>query len=293
MPYRVLIAALTLALGLGTAAFAAESTVENLDFSLKVESASWTSTGFVLRAVVENRTGSTELFLHHEPGRDDAEAFLYAPSAASAAPVAGRRTFTLKGLKESRTGATLAFGLGPEEAAGLLVVGELRAPHRQVAIALKDLLPARPVTAARPAPAENPSAENPATETRSAETPGATETHEPGVIRAFTPPHASFGSRILLKEGHAGPPGEGWVRIYTELPDVTLDQLARVLEQPAQIWRGDAGWLYLRNIGGTRALAIEVRDASVISARYVTPQTLGQVVGPKTRHPKRVYMGRP
>ncbi|MNT82278.1 hypothetical protein D3C72_2219900 [compost metagenome] len=107
------------------------------------------------------------------------------------------------------------------------------------------------------------------------------------------PPHPSFGDLIVLKEGTPGPRGDGWSRIYTELPDVSIDELKRVLESPAQIWQGSEGHLYLRNVGGQRALAIEVRNAQVITARYVTPKTLGQVLGPKTRYPKRVYMGRP
>lgn len=314
MTIRVAAAGLAFLLALGSAATAAPNATENLDFSLKVESASWTSTGFMVKAVVDNRTGSPEVFLHHEPDQDDPEAFTYAPTATPNAQGKGaeaRRTFTLKGLKESKTTASLVFGLGPDERAGLLVVGEARAPHRQVAIALKDLLPPRPVASARPAAlrtdavrpdaglSDSSAPEAPrqaamANEPLGAEPENAPpEALAPGVIRSFTPPHTSFGRQIVLKEGHAGPAGEGWVRIYTELPDVTLDQLARVLERPAQIWRGDAGWLYLRNIGGTRALAIEVRDGSVIAARYVTPQTLGQVLGPGTRFPKRVYMGRP
>jgi hypothetical protein len=66
-----------------------------------------------------------------------------------------------------------------------------------------------------------------------------------------------------------------------------------VLEHPAQIWQGKDGFLYLRNVGGRRALGVEVWGAEVLSARYVTPESLAQVVGPKTRYPRRVYMGRP
>lgn len=288
MGKRVWAAALgaTLFLGVpawGIPAWAAPNTAENLDFTLKVESISWTKTGFVVKAQVENRTGSPEIFLHHEADRDDAASYVHTPSAMAA----GRQTFMLKGQSEARTSATLAFGLGADQEAGLLIVGETRAPHRQVAIALKDLLPIRSAAAKRTA--EAPDRGTPDTEMPSAETPSA----EPDVIQSFTPPHASFGRRIVLKEGKPGPQGDGWVRLYTELPDITLEQLAHVLERPAQIWRGEAGLLYVRNIGGKRALAVEVRNEAVISARYVTPETLGQVMGPRTRYPKRVYMGRP
>jgi hypothetical protein len=271
---------------LSSPVWAAPGAAENLDFRLSVESIAWTSTGFVVKAQIENRTGSPELFLHHEANHDDPEAFAYTPGAAASASLP-RRTFTLKGLKTSRTAATLAFGVGPEEDAGLLIVGETRAPYRQVAIALKPLLPARPV-------AQQPPVAQATIETHASPQPApVTAPAEPGVIARYKPPHATFGDMIVMSEGTPGPHGEGWARIYTELPDIGLDELKRVLESPAQIWQGSRGHLYMRNVGGKRALAIEVSNARVISARYVTPQTLGQVVGPRTRYPKRVYMGRP
>lgn len=259
-------------------AWAASRTAENLDFSLKVDSLSWTATGFVLKAEIENRSGSPDLFLHHEAGRDDPESFAFTPEAG--VERASRQTYMLKGLTQSRTAATLVFGLEAGQEAGLLVVGEARPPYRQVALALKGLLPERPGARVAASPPEE-------------RTPPAPAAPEPGVIQRFMPPHPSFGEQIVLKEGMAGPRGQGWTRIYTELPEITLDELARVLERPAQIWRGEEGYLYLRNVGGNRALAVDVRNAEVISARYVTPETLGQVLGPKTRYPKRVYMGRP
>lgn len=283
---------------LSAPAWAATRTAENLDFRLNVESIAWTATGFVVKAQIENRTGSPELFLHHAANQDDAEAFAYTPG--DDAQTGPRRTFTLKGLTQSRTAATLAFAVGPDEDAGLLVVGETRAPYRQVAIALKDLLPARPAAAHPPAPAPaapaaavQPVAVQPAVMRPEPSRAEAVRAPAPGVIQSFLPPHPSFGDRIDLTEGKPGPRGEGWTRIYTDLPDISLDELRRVLESPAQIWQGDEGYLYLRNVGGQRALAVDIRNAQVISARYVTPQTLGQVVGPKTRYPKRVYMGRP
>lgn len=282
---------------LSSPSWAAPGAAENLDFRLNVESIAWTSTGFVVKAQIENRTGSPDLFLHHEANHDDPEAFAYTPGDA-APPNGPRSTFTLKGLKTARTAATLAFGVGPEEDAGLLIVGETRAPYRQVAIALKPLLPARPVTQQPPvgqATAEKQASLQPtplaapaAASAAAIPTPA-----EPAVIARYLPPHPTFGDVIVMKEGSAGPRGEGWARIYTELPEISLDELKRVLESPAQIWQGREGHLYMRNVGGKRALAIEVRHAQVISARYVTPQTLGQVVGPRTRYPKRVYMGRP
>lgn len=284
---------------LSAPAWAASQTAENLDFRLSVESISWTASGFVVKAQIENRTGSPELFLHHAPNQDDPEAFAFTPADAGDDVRSGgmRRTFTLKGLKQARTAATLAFGVEADAEAGLLVVGETQPPYRQVAIALKPLLPERPA-AARPKPerivsdriASEPAPPPSATE-RPTDAPAAASI--PGVIQSFLPPHPTFGDRLLLKEGKAGPGGAGWTRIYTDLPDVTLDELRRVLESPAQIWQGDDGYLYMRNVGGQRALAVDIRNAEVISARYVTPKTLGQVVGPRTRYPKRVYMGRP
>lgn len=278
MRLRVWMLGLGAGLLLAQPAWAASRKAENLDFSLKVDSLSWTATGFVLKAEIENRSGSPELFLHHEAGRDDPETFSFKPG--SGVERASRQTYMLKGLSQARTAATLAFGLEADQEAGLLVVGEARPPYRQVAIALKDLLPERPATQAAAAPPEE-------------RTPPAPAAPEAGVIQRFMPPHPSFGEQIVLKEGMAGPRGQGWTRIYTELPEITLDELARVLERPAQIWRGEEGYLYLRNVGGNRALAVDVRNAEVISARYVSPETLGQVLGPKTRYPKRVYMGRP
>ncbi len=276
---------------LSSPAWAAQGAAENLDFRLSVESIGWTSSGFVVKAQIENRTGSPDLFLHHEANHDDPEAFTHTPGATASLP---RRTFTLKGLKTARTAATLAFAVSPEEDAGLLIVGENRAPYRQVAIALKPLLPARP--APQQPPAVQAAAEKqpprPSPTSRTESTAGMSAP-EPGVIARYMPPHPTFGDLIVLKEGKAGPGGEGWTRIYTELPEIGLDELQRVLESPAQIWQGGGGHLYMRNVGGKRALAVEVRNAEVISARYVTPQTLAQVVGPRTRYPKRVYMGRP
>lgn len=278
--------ALGASLVLSSPAWAAVGTAENLDFRLSVESISWTASGFVVKAAIENRTGSPDLFLHHAANQDDPEAYVYSPEADAQG---ARRTFTLKGLNEARTAATLAFGVGPDEQAGLLVVGEARPPYRHLAIALKPLLPPRPV-AQRPAalpPAAQPAASPQAT-------PGVPEAAaDPDVIQRFLPPHPSFGDFILLKEGRPGPDGEGWVRIYTDLPDITLTELKRVVESPAQIWQGPDGYLYLRNVGGKRALAVEVRQSRIISARYVTPESLNQVVGPRTRFPKRAYMGRP
>jgi hypothetical protein len=283
---------------LSAPSWAATQTAENLDFRLSVESISWTPSGFVVKAQIENRTGSPDLFLHHAPNQDHAESFAYDPGDedAEARPGGLRRTYTLKGLKEARTVATLAFGVEADEGAGLLVVGETRPPYRQVALALKPLLSARPV-AARPAP-ERAAAEPPpqAPKPRAPEAGKAVSSPDvsaPGVIQSFMPPHPTFGERLILKEGKAGPGGAGWTRIYTDLPDITFDELRRVLESPAQIWQGDEGYLYMRSVGGQRALAIDIRNAEVISARYVTPKTLGQVVGPRTRYPKRVYMGKP
>lgn len=273
-------------------AWAAPQKAESLEFSVSVETISWTASGFVVKTQIENRSGSPDLFLHHVPNLDDPERFAFSPESDAEDARGKRRTFTLKGLTQSRTAATLAFGVDADEDAGLLVVGEMRPPYRQVAIALKPLLPARP---AAPSPAPERVASPPAPALSAAERPmsNGDVASMPGVIQSYLPPHPTFGDRLLLREGKAGPGGAGWTRIYTDLPDVTLDDLRRVLETPAQIWQGDDGYLYLRNVGGQRALAVDIRNAEVISARYVTPNTLGQVVGPRTRYPKRVYMGRP
>lgn len=273
---------------LAAPAWAAPSTVETLDFRLSVDSLSWTSTGFVVRVQVENRTGSPDLFLHHAADQEDPEAFTYEPGET---PQEGspRRTFMLRGLTQARTSATLAFGLATSEEAGLLIVGEARPPHRQVAIALKSLLPERPAPAGGTAVSNAP---------REAARNSAVPAPNPApadadVIQQFLPPHPSLGDRILLKEGKPGPQGEGWVRIYTELPDISLGELKRVVETPTQIWRGEAGFLYMRNVSGKRALAVDVRGNRVIAARYVTPEMLPEVVGPRTAYPQRIYMGKP
>ncbi|MNR75489.1 hypothetical protein D3C72_61200 [compost metagenome] len=283
-------------------AWAATQTIENLDFRLSVESISWTPSGILVKSQIENRTGSPDLFLHHAANQEDPESFTFTPDEAPPQTGGMRRTYTLKGLSQTRTAATLVFGIDADEEAGLLIVGETQPPYRQVAIALKPLLPERPAAlrpaAARPAP-EPVAAERIAPEPAAAregpppDIKADAPAPEPGVIQRFSPPHASFGERIVLKEGKAGPNGEGWTRIYTDLPDITFDELKRVLESPAQIWQGDHGFLYMRSVGGQRALAVDVRNAQVISARYVTPKSLAQVVGPRTRYPKRVYMGRP
>ncbi len=279
---------------LSAPSWAAAKTAENLDFRLEVESISWTATGFVVKAQIENRTGSPDLFLHHEANRDDPDGFTYTPTEPGAA-AAQRRTFTLKGLTQARSAASLAFGVAANENAGLLIVGEARPPYRQVAIALQPLLPERPSSPppTAKAPAAGVSGDAQPIRSKSEGLAEGSSGQSNGPIKRFMPPHPSLGDSIALWEGKAGPQGDGWTRLYTELPEITLDELARVLESPAQIWHGREGYLYLRNVGGQRALAVSVRDAQVISARYVTPQTLGQVLGPKTRYPKRIYMGRP
>lgn len=281
---------------LGSPAWAASGTAENLDFQLTVDAIEWTSAGFLVKAKIENRTGTPDLFLHHAANRDDAEEFRYDPTGK---PKVGgpRDTFSLTGLSSSRYSASLVFGLPSDQEPGLLVAGENRPPYRQVAIALKGLLPARPAPAPKPvaavAPADLARARSPASGEDALTAADLVPVDDPDVIQRFLPPHPSFGDSLVLKEGQPGSTGEGWSRIYTELPDVSLVQLKRVLEQPAQIWQGAEGFLYLKNIGGRRALGVEVRSERVISARYVTPETLARVVGPRTRFPKRVYMGRP
>lgn len=296
-------------------AWANPRAAENLDFRLSIEAISWTSSGVMVKTQLENRTGSPDLFLHHAADLEDPDSFTYTPTA-SPRPGGVRDTFTLMGMKTSRTSASLVFGLRPGEEPGLLVAGELKPPYRQVAIALKPLLPPRPP--GKPAPAlldpadrQAPAFIEPANQKAPAfieppsrkviEAPARRDSEEneeagervPGVIQQFVPPHASFGSLIRLMEGKEGPGGFGWARIYTELPDISLAELKRVVEQPAQIWQGPGGLLFLKNVGGRRALAVEVSGESVIAARYVTPETLGQVLGPRTRYPKRVFMGRP
>lgn len=305
---------LTAGVMLTVPAWATPRTAENLDFRLSIEAISWTSSGIMVKTQLENRTGSPDLFLHHVADLEDPDSYAYTPSA-SPRPGGVRDTFTLKGMKTSRTSASLVFGLRPGEEPGLLVAGELKPPYRQVAIALAPLLPPRPPVKPAPtfveptdrkapallepaqgkAPAfiEPPARQAPEAPARRPSEENDDPERIPGVIQQFVPPHASFGSVIRLLEGKEGPGGFGWARIYTELPDISLAELKRVVEQPAQIWQGPDGLLFLKNVGGQRALAVEVSGESVISARYVTPQTLGKVLGPRTRFPRRVFMGRP
>ena len=108
---------------LGAPAWAAPQTAESLEFSVSVETISWTASGFVIKTQIENRSGSPDLFLHHAPNLDDPERFVYSPESEGEDARGKRRTFTLKGLTQSRTAATLAFGVDVDENAGLLVGG--------------------------------------------------------------------------------------------------------------------------------------------------------------------------
>lgn len=226
--------------------------------------------GVTLTSVISNRVAATHLFVHLEPNETDAKDMLFVPSEPlMRAKKKDAKTFYLKTDGSPVYQVTLFFPIDRVASSGVLVVGESDPPYRQVAIALdpkRFLKPDEPV-ALEPLRPPRPSER---------------------VIARFQPALATLGAAIVLPEGHSGPDGEGWVRIYTEVPDVTLDQLQRAIEHPQQVWSGLGGQLFIVKVSATRAIAVEVKDQAIHSARMVTKETFLKLVGPGTAYPSRI-----
>lgn len=236
------------------------------DFSVEVNEQVLTARGVRLGLAITNRAAATRLFVHLEPNETDAKTVLFMPSGER-----DRQTFYLTSDGSELYKATLLFPLDAGATSAVVVVGEAVAPYRQAGRAL-DLT--QVVAALEPTPTPEPPA-------------------KPGerVMARYQPPVSALGE-VMLKDGVAGSDGKGWTRLYTDMPDITLDQVARAIQRPNQVWSGPGGMLYIAKLNATLAIALEVRDQEIISARTLTKESFPRAVGPGTSFPQRLYMGR-
>lgn len=215
---------------------------------------------------IENRIGAKRLFIHMEPGDEGSVLFVPAPPAKGAPP--DRTTHFLPTSNGQTIQATLLFPLDEEVQEAILIVGEAATPYRQssVRIDLKE--------AAAPTPEPTPAAAG------------------ERVIARYKPPVSALGAAIVLKDGAPGPEGHGWTRVYTELPDVSLDQLAKAIQRPAQVWSGPGGLLFIAKLSPKRAIALTVKDGSIVTGQMINQATYAKLVGPGTSFPSRIFVGK-
>ena len=170
-------------------------------------------------------------------------------------------SFVVSATGSTHLEATLFFPGAPREGLGQLVVSELSEPYREgrcpIDLARDPRLP-----------------------------------RIPGVIATFRPPIEALGATIQLREGRPGTRGEGWTRIYTELPDITLAQVRAAIELPTQVWAGTGGLLFIHPTSAREALALEVREGRVISGSRIGVEDFRALVGAGTRFTNRVWSGR-
>lgn len=239
------------------------------DFGIAVVEQVRTPRGVRLGLRIANHPGATRLFIHLEPNEADPRTVLFMPSRER-----DRMTYYLKSDGTETYRATLLFPLEPAATSAVVVVGEAATPYRQSGRAL-DLTQ-------RVAPSPEPSAE-----------PTPEPEAKPGerVIARYRPPVSALGE-VVLKDGVEGPDGKGWTRVYTDVPEVTLDQVAQAVQHPNQIWSGPQGMLFIAKLSAARAIALQVRAGEVVSARTLTKETFPRAVGPGTGFPSRIYLGR-
>lgn len=238
------------------------------DFAIEVTEQVRTPRGVKLGLAVANRTGATKLFVHLEPNESDAKTVMFMPSAQR-----DRMTFYLTSDGSETYKATLLFPVEAAATAAVVVVGEAVAPYRQAGRVLdlnKAIALPEPEATPTPEPAAKPGDRS---------------------IARYKPPVAALGE-VVLKDGSAGPDGKGWIRVYTDLPDVSLDQVAQAIQRPNQIWSGPSGMLYIAKTSSALAIALEVRAGEIISARTLTKESFPRAVGPGTSFPSRIYMGK-
>lgn len=236
------------------------------EFAIDVQEQVRTPRGLRLGLAIANRARATRLFVHLEPNESDPRTVLFMPSAQR-----DRLTFYLKSDASETYRATLLFPLEAAATSAVVVVGEADAPYRQAGRFL-DL--SQVIAPPEPEPPPEPAV-------------------KPGerAIARYMPPVSAIGE-IVLKDGTAGSDGKGWTRVYTELPDVTLDQVALAIQRPNQIWQGVSGMLFIAKTGSSSAIALEVREGEIASARMLSKETFPRSVGPGTAFPRRIYLGK-
>ncbi|MEB3187189.1 MAG: hypothetical protein VKP72_07095 [bacterium] len=170
-------------------------------------------------------------------------------------------SFVVSASGSAHLEATLFFPGAPREGSGQLIVSELSEPYREGRCPIDLAHDPRPPRI-------------------------------PGVIATFRPPLEALGPGIQLREGRPGPKGEGWTRIYTDLPDITLAQVRAAIELPTQIWAGPGGFLFVHPTSGREAIALEVREGRIISGSRIGLEEFRTLVGAGTRYTNRVWSGR-
>lgn len=238
------------------------------DFGIEVTEQVRTARGVRLGLAVANRVSATKLFVHLEPNESDARTVMFMPSAQR-----DRTTFYLTSDGSETFKATLLFPLEAAATSAVVVVGEAVAPYRQSGKVLdlkQAIAPPEPTPSPTPEPVVKPGERT---------------------IAHYQPPVRALGE-VMLKDGSTGPDGKGWIRIYTDLPDVSLDQVAQAIQRPNQIWSGPSGMLFIAKTSSALAIALEVRDGEILSARMLTKESFPRSVGPGTSFPSRIYLGR-
>lgn len=222
---------------------------------------------------IENRIGAKRLFIHVEPSEEGSVLFVPSPPVKGAPPDRSTHFLPTGGGQELK--ATLMFPLDEVAAEAILIVGEASPPYRQSAVRI-DLKEAGPLTAPTPEPTPEP-------------TPAPAGER---VIARYKPPVSALGEAIALKDGTAGPEGHGWIRVYTELPDVTLDQVAKAIQRPSQVWMGTGGLMFIAKLSPSRAIALTVKDGTIITGQMINQTTYAKLVGPGTPFPSRIFVGK-
>lgn len=243
------------------------------DFAVTVGEVARNKRTVRLTLAIANRVKAKRLFIHAEPGEEGS--ILFVPSAPAKGAPPDRTTHFLPTGGASTLEATLLFPMDEEAKAAILVVGEAVSPYRQASVRV-DLSEAGPIVDPTPAPTPEPPPAAPGER----------------VIARYKPPVSALGAEIVLKDGTAGPAGHGWIRIYTELPDVSLDQVATAIARPTQVWMGPGGLMFIARLSASRAIALTVRDGAIVTGQMIDQSTYAKLVGPRTPFPSRIFVGK-
>lgn len=240
------------------------------EFAVTLEALSNSKQGLRLGLKIVNKMQADRLFVHLEPNESDATAVLFMPPPQLKKD---RFTYYLKGGSDTME-ATLLFPADETATCSVLVIGEAIPPYRQTGLALDLTRRIAPEPEATPPPAA------PLVSTSER------------VIATYRPPFRALGETIVLKNGKEGPDGTGWTRIYTDLPEVSLNQLGAGIEHPQQIWAGPERMVFIVKLNALRAIAVDVVNGEIQTAAYIDKTLFERMVGPGTPYPRRVYHGK-
>ena len=258
--------------------------VQTDGFGITIDSLHNSKQGVRVGMKIDNQADAGKLFIHLEPNVNDASMVLFVPPVK---PIKDPFTYYFKNAR-AHMKATLMFPFDAIATTSVLVVGENEAPYHQAALAL-DLTRSfdqKKVEQPTLVPSASPSVAPSLSAIGSEPVP-----FDERVIQRYHPPFAALGGTIVLKNG-SGPEGHGWIRIYSDLPDVTLNQLKKSIEHPQQIWAGSGRLLFIVKLSATRAIAVDVANNEVRTAHYIDKASFQRLVGPGTLYPNRIYVGR-